>query len=460
MRRIAVLVMLAVTVTGAALASGPAVVTPEFSGPADIPPVPTASASVWYCPWINAGAESDAAFLLASEAAGEATMTLPGLVANEPADTDIVAITGPGSRIVDVGTIVRRGDAPGFVEFDAGPAAASAVVWEQGVLSADRCVSSVPKIWHLAGGTTREGRSLVVRLFNPFPDDVRVSVTGTSEFGAEPLPEFSLVDIPGRSWRNLELSPVVPLLDDLALVVTATTGVIIPSMVLSGDVDEATWPGTALSTSWTFPIAGLGSMSSVLAITNPGAEDVTVAVDLLLSSGRVPDAVMVDVAAGSPARIDLGALVDGDYGIGVRASGAIAAVVIAEDQQLETGASDGNSVGTGRTLDRIAATVGAERSARRWLLAGAGGVPDDATSSVWIYNPAPEPVTVSLEPLGVRDLPVEKIVVAPETRIRFDAPVDIAIGSYLIDAPTPVVAAWSAHAVDAVAFVAGVAVGE
>ncbi len=455
MKRLWTLVVLAVVATGAALAPAPEVPEPEFTGQPEAAHSPTASASVWYCPWVNSGADRDAALLLASEVEGEAVITLPSPIQNEPADTGEVILRGPGSRIVDVAGIVRRGDAPGFVEFDDGPAAASSVVWAPGLLTADRCVVSVPKIWHLPGGTTREGTTLTLRLFNPFPNDVKVSINGTSEFGPEPLPQFGSIDVLGRSWANIELDPVVPFLDDLSLVVSAVDGVIIPAIVLAAGGDEATWTGTGLATTWTFPVAGIEGMLSTVALTNPGAQPATVSVDLLTSEGTLVDVARVEVAAGSPQRVDLSVLADGDYGIALRSTAAIGAVVLAEEGPA--GDADGEDVIDAAGSPRYAATSGADHGSTRWLLPGAGGVPD-AVSTLWVYNPGGDPLTVSLEPLGVRDLPVEKLVVAPGAVGRFDVPDELAIASYRIDAPAPVVAAWSAHADAAVAFVAGIAV--
>ncbi len=278
MRRIATLVVAAVFATGAALMDVPAADgPPDFEAPvADLQFEAPASASVWHCPWVNADAQRDGVFLLASSTETDAAITMPSPVVNEEPDVATVPIMGPGSRVVDVGSISPRGDVPGFVEFADGPAVAAAAVIGEGLLAADRCVAAVPKIWHLAGGTTRTGRILTLRLFNPFPDDVKVSIAGASEFGAEPLPEFNSVLVRGRSWENIELNPVVPLLDDLSLVVAASDGVVIPVMVLSGvdpGADQATWPGAGLSTIWYFANVTQGGLTPTLALTNPGDID-------------------------------------------------------------------------------------------------------------------------------------------------------------------------------------------
>jgi hypothetical protein len=456
--RIVTLVVLAVFATGAALMNRPDDPSPpEFGGPGELAVATSDRATVWYCPWVNAGADREAAFLLASLVELEATMTLPSPILNEEPDTDAVPVTGPGSRVVDVGSIVRRGDAPGFVEFDDGPAVAAAAVWGDGVLTVDRCVAAAPKIWHLTGATTREGTTLRLRLFNPFPDDVKVGITGASEFGAEPLPEFSALEVPGRSWVNLDLDPVVPFLDDLALVISATDGVVIPVMVLGGEgagSDEASWPGTGLSTTWYFAGAGFPGLASSLSVTNPADAEATVVVDVVAESGSLAAAVEITVPPRAPARIPLDEYAGEPFGIRVQSSQPIGAVVTAGDPADEPGEGAEGEDLPAAPQARFAGTVGAERAAQRWLLPGAGAIAE-ASSVIWVLNPAETQVTVSLEPLGVRNLPVDKLVVPAGTVRAYRVPDDVAIASYLVEAPEPIVVSWTAETADAVAFAAG-----
>ncbi len=458
MRRIATLVVLAVATTGAALMAPPdAPVEPDFSAPiSDVQFEVPASASVWHCPWVNVDTEQDAAFLLASAEEVDATISLPSPILNDEPDVATVQLVGPGSRVVDVGEIAVRGDTPGFVEFDGGPAVAAVAVWGDGMLTADRCVAAVPKIWHLPGGTTRDGQLLRLRLFNPFPDDVKVSIAGASEFGPEPLPEFNSVLVSGRSWVNVDLNPVVPLLDDLALIIAVSEGVVIPVMVLSGDLpgaDQASWPGSGLSTVWYFANATQSGLAATLAMTNPGASDATVSIDLLAQEETVLSAVEQVIPAGAPLRVPLAGLVPGVFGLRVTSNEPIGAVVIAEDAPVETAESTEEEVSPPSRL-RLAGTVGSDRAAPTWLLPGAGGIPD-AESSIWVMNPGEAAVTVSLEPLGVRNLTVDKLVIEPGRTRRYAVPDEISIASYLVTAPEPVVVAVAAQTQDSMAFMTG-----
>ena len=459
-RRVSALVLLAAAVTGAALIPPPAPRPgPDFDVPIkDIAFQAPPTASVWHCPWVNASAETDAVFLLASATEVDAMMTLPAPVLNEDPATATVLIGGSGSSVVNVGSIVRGGETPGFVEFSDGPAAAATAVWSNDILTADRCVAAVPKIWYLPGGTTREGMSLTVRLFNPFPDDVKVSVTGSSEFGVEPLPEYASVLVSGRSWVNLDLNSVVPLLDDLSLVVTASDGTIIPVMSLSGEdpgADQASWSGTGLSTVWYFANVTQGGLAPTLAVTNPGELDATITIDVLTRGNAFSALVQQVVPAGLPMHIPLDELVLGNFGIRVSSSELIGAAIIAQEPLVEPSLDSDDLIQDGDPRQRLAGTVGADQAATTWLLPGAGGIPETDTS-IWIMNPGDASVTVSLEPLGVPGLPVDKVIVESSRVFRYRVPDDIDISSYLVDASSPIVVSLAVQSPRAMAFMMGV----
>ena len=196
-----------------------------------IEPAVEASAlpSLWHCPWINSGSTRSSFMALAAVPTVEVDFTHPDPRVGEPADLGERSIDGPGAIAVDVAEIVNRGDAPGFIEFSDGPATASAIVAGITSLSGDRCIGSIPKLWHLAGLTTRDGYDLVLRLFNPIPDNAKVAVQASSELGSEALPDLQSVDIVGRTWVDIDLAEVIPFLDTLAITVSPIEGTVIPS---------------------------------------------------------------------------------------------------------------------------------------------------------------------------------------------------------------------------------------
>ena len=456
-RLVGLLIVAALGLGAATLAEPPKPEVPDFTG-AEVPePDARARSSVWYCAWADSGDLRDSDYALASVPNVNADVSLPSPIPNEDARETSVSITGPGAAIVDIEDIVRLGAAPGFVEFSNGPAAASALITSDFSLAGDHCIASIDKVWYLPGGTTREGRDLTLRLFNPFSELAKVTVSGISEFGFVPLPELSPVDVPGRSWRDLHLNPAIPFLDDLVLVVSTEQGSVVPSLsLLVADGDEATWPGEGLSATWEFPTVSTAGMMPELVIANPATGPVTVEIDVFSSKAASPSALTVEVTPDAPLRVELSDIGEGAFGIRVRSTGPVSAVVVAEDPIPPTieGEEPEPIVGL-----RIAATTGARSQASRWLLAGAGS-PADAQSSVWILNTNPETVTVTLEPLGESSLASDKIQIEPGRIARYNVPADRAIQGYLVDASLPISAAWSAQSTRGVVFVAGVAVGE
>ena len=244
---------------------------------------------------------------------------MPSPIPNEPPIEEPILISGPGSRVLNVADVVRFGAAPGFVEFDDGPAAAVATVMSQTSLAGDRCIRSVPKIWYLTGGTTKDGRDLTIRLFNPFPDLAKVTVRGVSEFGPEPLPELgSVIDVPGRAWVDVDLDLIAKFLDDLLLIVGTTEGLVIPALSLASETgDEATWPGTGLSTTWEFPMVQTDDLVPELVVANPGSEPIIVEVDAFGLSRSDLLIVRAEVPPGAPVRLALPDNEGQPYGIRV-----------------------------------------------------------------------------------------------------------------------------------------------
>ena len=81
---------------------------PDFVGPEVRESVASATASVWYCPWVASGALRDSAAMLAAKVPVDIELTLPQQIAGEPADVDQVGLQAAGALVLDIGDIVRR----------------------------------------------------------------------------------------------------------------------------------------------------------------------------------------------------------------------------------------------------------------------------------------------------------------------------------------------------------------
>lgn len=464
MKRIIGLVLTAAAVAVAlSLPEPEAPAGPDFVGPEERESVASPTASVWYCPWVASGALRDSMAMLATTVPIRAELTLPQQVADEVPDIGNVSLDGAGALVVDIGEIVRRGDTPLFVEFDDGPAAAAAVVTSNEILTGDTCVARIPKVWELPGGTTREGRTMTLRLFNPFPELAKVSVDGTSESGETGLVDLQNLDVAGRTWQDVSLHTLLPLLDDLSLTVTSSEGFVIPALVIGGTTDEASWPGVAPGTIWEFPVAASSDLyASSLMLSNTGSVPVTAVIDVYTNQGATVDAREVEITPGIPQRVDLSDLADGALGIRVRASGPVAAAVISEESIAVLVPSDeeGELDETeGEPGDRIAGTIGISAPATQWLLPGLQAVPD-AESTAWILNTGSEAATLTMQPLGESALAASKQSVPPGSLLGVVLPPDAVVGGYQIESSAPVSIAWSTETPAGLMFVTGTVVGE
>ena len=441
---------------------------PTFTGPETADSGATASSSVWYCVWQDSSDVRDASYNLASVPVTEAVITLPNPLPGQPPDSEAFSLPSPGARVLNVADVVRLGPSPGFVEYDDGPAGTSTIVTSDAIITGDSCVLSVSKLWQLPGGTTRDGTTMTLRLFNPFPELAKVTVSGISEFGAEPLPELEAIDVPGRSWRDFSLNEIVPFLDDLVLTVGADEGVVIPSIaVQQGAEDEASWLGAGLASNWYFPVAQQDELVPEVVIWNPGTAPVAVEIDAYTTEGPLPAVRSVEVAAGVPTRVLLDDVAEGAFGVHVRGNRAVSAVVVATSPAdvlvvEEVPTDDGDEEPTQELVAetvRSAGTTGATELASSWLLPGAGAAPD-AASSLWVMNSSADPITVTLQPLGVIPLAPAKITVDGGTLKRVAIDEEAAIAGYLIEATAPIAASWSASAPRGIAFMGGIPIAE
>lgn len=379
-------------------------------------------ASIWYCPWAQANANRDSFFAVASLQAADAELTLPVAIPGEEPDEVLAETAGPGAAIVTLSDVAQRGDSPGFVEFSDGPAgAAVAVVGD--VVAADACVSQGPDEWFFAGGSTETGEQLSLRLFNPFPEAAKVTVTGFSEIGVEALGELRAISINPRSWRDVDFEEMLRQRQALVISVRAEEGLIVPAMSYASGEDRAWWVGADLSEEWEFPIArtdGLGSGAVV--VGNPNLTDVTVTVDLYTSAGPQRAAMELTVEPQSPLRIEL-ADVDSEV-LGVRVSAT--APVIA------------GVVGSGDAGTAVAS--GASETARTWLLPGLRSVGQNQ-GTLWLLNSSFEQVSVTVSILTGSESLNSQVLVEPGSHVGVLITEPDALGVF-VEAVDPFTASW------------------
>lgn len=397
-------------------------------------------ASIWYCPWAQANAARDSFFAIASLAAADAEFTFPVAIPGEEPDTIAASTLGPGAAVVTLSDVAQRGDSPGFVEFTDGPSAAGVSVVGD-VVTSDVCVSRGPDEWFFAGGSTVTGEQLRLRLFNPFPETAKVTVTGFSEIGVEALGELRSVSINPRSWRDVDFEEQLRQRQSLVVSVRVEEGLIVPAMSYAAGTDEGWWLGADLSDEWEFPIAkdaGLGTAAIV--VGNPNLADVDVTVDIYTSDGPQRAAIEVPVAPESPARIDLSALPEEVVGIRLSATSPIIAGAVAHGE-------------AGTTV-----TGGAPSTARSWLLPGLRTV-GLSEGTLWLLNSSFEQVSVTVSVLTGSAAINTQVLVEPGTHVAVPITEPDALG-VSVEAVDPFTASWSLRSPSGAAWSRGVAVAD
>lgn len=390
--------------------------TPGLSSPDD--------ASIWYCPWAQADAARDSVFGAASLAAASVAFTFPVAVPGEPADTASLEVDARGAAVLQLSEVALRGDSPGLAEFAGGPAAVSVTVEGEEVLAADACLASGPEVWHLPGGSTMPGEHLTLRLFNPFPQPAKVTVTGVSDIGIEALGELESLSVGARSWRDVSFESLLRQRQNLVITVTALDGVVVPAMVFGNETDEAWWPGAGEATEWEFPVARVADTAGYLVVHNPGPAAAEVSVNLFTPDGPIIEAFTATVTPEAPARFDLSAYPAESLAVGVVASSPVAAAIVA--------------MGEGE----VAVMPGAPAPASTWLLPGLRRLPLHA-ASIWLLNTSSEEsVSATVTALGAGGSAGETVVVAPGVPRQVDVTAGGAEG-YLVEASSPLTVAWS-----------------
>jgi hypothetical protein len=442
MRRVSLLILAAVAVAGAVLLPTPEPLPEPLTGLIIEPPGLSSpeEAGIWYCPWSQSDTGRDTTFGVASLAEATAQFTFPVAIPGEPEDQAALEVNSRGAGLLTLSRVAQRGDSPGFVEFSAGPAAVAAIIMGEGVLAADACVSSGPATWHFPGGSTMPGEHLVLRIFNPFPDPAKVTVTGVSDIGVEALADLENLPVGARSWRDVDFTTLLRQRQNLVITVTAAEGVVVPAMAFGNEADEDWWPGVGEAAEWEFPIARVEGAAAALVVHNPGLGPVDVAVDLFTPDGPILEAFTATVSPDAPARFDLSQYEGDPLSARVVASGPVAAAVVVQ------------------SAGEAAVMPGLPVAAETWLLPGLQRVPLHA-ASIWLLNStSEEAITATVSALSGAGTSGQTVVVPPGVPVQVDVTVMGAEG-FLVEASSALTVAWTIRGPSGLAFAAGSPVG-
>lgn len=396
--------------------------------PAPVPPVPTVevadhseaptggASDFAHCPWSRSDSLRSSAYSVLGE--GPAGFDLSFLEGGSVEDRVSGRIDADSAARVENPRPV--GASAALVEFSGGVGSVGVVAAGEGLLAGDLCSGRIPDSWHLPGGSTLEGESLVLRLFNPFTADARVDLWAFSELGIEAGEALEGLTVPARRTRVVALDEVLPRRESLSIVVRPVLGSVIPAMLLDTGTDTAVWPGTGAGDGWEFPVAGAVGLRSDLVLTNEASIPVNFVIEAFDEAGALLPTQVGRIEGPGQARVSLEGLSSSGFGVRVTGDGPFGAVIVARS---ETG---------------IAATVGAQTTATGWLVPGPGVV--SSGSRLRFLNAGVTELTVTYRTLtpdgrtranviGIPPISVRTVhIAAPEVagvRVTSDGPLTV-----------------------------------
>jgi hypothetical protein len=407
---------------------------------------PGALSSSWFCAFAGAPAGASASGVLG--------IVNPGAEAVSGTVTFIPSQGATRTRAIDVGahaaTTVAEAAGPApfvaaLVDMDGGGVAVEQAITGSAGIAGAPCATSASSQWHFADGTTAKDDTLLIGLFNPFPDDAVVDFAFTTDQGREAnIGALQAVPVPARSLVVVDIGQHLRRRAHVATSITARVGRIVAAQ-LQGKRPAAGPAGLSLEigggrpeTSWTFA-DGLArpGLTESFHLYNPGPDDARVEVHLLLDQGSA-DPFTVDVPPFATATIDAN-----------------------HDPRMPSGV--GHAVvfrsvnGTGVVVDRsydvapaanhtaVVESTPASEAAPAWAFA-LGQASSGADEWLIVFNPGPSPVQVNvIIPDGGHQLPVpglEGLTVAGGHRVvlRLGDHLQRAVLPLVVQATGPIVA--------------------
>ena len=166
--------------------------------------------------------------------------------------------------------------------------------------SSSPCASAPSDTWYLpTGTTTRDARELLA-VFNPFPVDAVVDVTFQTSDGFRTPGELQSLPVPGGQLRVLDISALVPRIEQLAATVFSRSGRVIVDRLQSFDGTDPNHPAGLAATLgapgpakvWTFAEGQVGDgLNEVFTVMNPSGETATAQLEVTLDDPATNGAV-------------------------------------------------------------------------------------------------------------------------------------------------------------------------
>ncbi|HET6793837.1 MAG TPA: DUF5719 family protein [Acidimicrobiales bacterium] len=442
------LVLGAAALAGTLLSASPSGAPPAAAMPSS---TPGAFDAAWYCAGATAasGGYADGQLIITNGSDRNVTGSV-SVVPNQGAAHGTAVSLGPHSTGVVKESTVATGPFVGAVVVLRGPETAvqQVVSGPLGTTSAP-CSSRPSDAWYFAGGTTARGVSLVLALFNPFPQDAVVDLSFATDAGPAAPGPFQGLFVPAGTLLTVDLGQHVVEQAHVSTTVVARVGRVVAQELQidsrSGSAGISLALGAAHPTGrWSFADGEVGpGLTEAYRIYDPGPRDADVEVDITLDRGQIDPfhlhlaaGTESDLVASSEPRIPPGdahsAVIRSLNGVGIVASRAVTATSPAPH--------GGAAVDYGATV-----------AARHWVMPS-GGPYADSDQWITVYNPSPVAASLSIVPLdGATAVgPVQGILLAPgaRTALRLSDHVDRATASVLLDSTVAVVAGRETYLAD------------
>jgi len=401
-----------------------------------------AQTTAWYCAGATtvAGGAADGTIVVADAGASPLHGTLT-VVSNQGASAAMSLGIGPFSSVaIHEADLLKAPFVAATVVLQGGHGAVEQQVSGPLGAASTPCASTTSPRWYFGAGSTVDGASLLIALYDPFPSDAIADLSFATDQGQTAPAEFQGIYVPARSVTMVDIGAHVVDRPVVAMTVSARSGALVAAKLQLDTV--AGQKGLTLVTGapttaavWRFPDGGLTpGVTDTYYLYNPNTAPAPVRVGVALTTGRaepfrieVGAQSVVALPANGETRIPKG---DG-YTVTARSSGP--PIVVERVVDYPGGARTG-----------LGDLLGSPAAARHWVLAAGAA---DSTHDEWLVvaNPQTDPVRLSVARLvGSTPTPVpglDAVVVAPGARSA------LRLGDHLQGAFLPLIVTASAPVV-------------
>jgi hypothetical protein len=263
-------------------------------------------------------------------------------------------------------------------------------------LSSSPCASAPSDTWYFPTGTTTRDAQEVLAVFNPFPVDAVIDVTFQTSDGFRNPAELQSLPVPGGHLRVLDISTLVPRIEQLAATVVSLSGRVIVDRLQSFDGSDANHPAGLAATLgapgpakvWTFAEGDVADgLNEVYTLMNPSGGTANAQLEVTLddpaTNGTV-DPIPVSIPARGFAQVVMRDQTRVPPNVGHSVTVRSADVGVIAERKI-TGAAPGPRHG-------YAPALGAPLVATRWFFADGRAVANQTAEFLIVVNPSTDSI--------------------------------------------------------------------